>query len=314
MLKFMLRLLAVLAAALLLFSGIVLLSALPGTGALFTQLSGSEDFEDDVTAEATGHLVSVQSDPNAHSVILGDSVCWQVFAPFGGELNPNYRVDGYNAGASMAGQLLLAQAFLETHPDATDLYLFMTPKSMNQGFADQMTYVYMARPFGLAGLLEQLDDQTRQELREYYGLALDPLCLRLSRSSNLVNKLVLNRLKKGTGYTDAQGFALSLRCLEAIRARCEAQGVAFHFLSTVRPDLPEQRESMAALEQRFREEGIYDTYADYFTKAVWYDPAYAGADGVHIDFSQATVSLMSRMVELIRQQTGLLGDFNSPAE
>lgn len=309
MLKFILRLFAVLAVTGTLSFGLVLLSARPAARDFFTELTLAEEFDGDVLEEAMDHLASVRSEPSADKVILGDSVCWQVFTPFQ-DSNPDYRVDGFNASATMAGQYLLARAYLESHPEAQEVYLFMTPKSMYQGFANHMAYIYMAQPFGRAGLLEQLDQKTRQELRRCYGPFITPLGLRLGEESGLVNKLTMNWLEQGTGYTREQSIALSLRCLEEISALCQAQGVSFHFLSTVRPDLEEQHEAMDGLEADFRAAGLYEKYQDYFQTAVWYDPAYAGADGVHIAFEQATVDLMSELVERIRQQTGLLEDFN----
>ncbi|MGN0983713.1 MAG: hypothetical protein ACI4OI_02625, partial [Gemmiger sp.] len=271
-------------AALLLFGGVLVLSAREPFRTPLAKLTASTGYTDDATLDVEYHLANVQTEDGATKLIVGDSVCWQVFNPFE-FCNTEYRIDGCNRALTVAGQYLLIEQFLQHHPDATDVYLVLGPASFSAGYDTTYGYQYAALPFAKAGLLGGLDDETRAELCSAYGA---PFVSRLFAAwvdaSPLGRKLYLNALQ--ALRREAGGGALiplAARNLRNIEALCAERGVAFHLLCDPIPDSEASLSALSALEEAFREQGLYDRYASYFTQAPIYPASMFQADGIHFD-------------------------------
>ena len=101
--QFLLRLAAFVLAALVLFAGVLVLSARQPFSEIFAKLTDSTDYSASASEEIGAHIANVQADDGATALILGDSVCWQVFDPFS-LCNTAYRIDGSNRAVTLAGQ------------------------------------------------------------------------------------------------------------------------------------------------------------------------------------------------------------------
>lgn len=304
---FLLRLAAFVLAALVLFCGVLGLSAFAPFSEIFAKLTDSTGYSASASEEIGGHIAKVQADDGAAALILGDSVCWQVFDPFS-LCNTAYRIDGSNRAVTLAGQYLLAKAFLDAHPGATDVYLILTPESFSAGFDAGYGYQYAAAPFAAAGLLDGLDETTRAELTAAYGAPfLTGSFARWADASPLVKKLYLNALellpaRENTGPL----IPLAARNLQNLADLCRERGADFHLLCAPLADTEDRHATMAALEAAFREQGLYDSYSAYFTQTPWYDPGLFGEDGIHFDNSVADMDFCASVVHDIQTATGLL--------
>ena len=304
---FLLRLVAFVLAALVLFCGVLGLSAFAPFSEIFAKLTGSTDYSASASEEIGGHIANVQAADGAAALILGDSVCWQVFDPFS-LCNTAYRIDGSNRAVTIAGQYLLAKAFLDAHPGATDVYLIVTPESFSAGFDAGYGYQYAAAPFAAAGLLDGLDETTRAELNAAYGAPfLTGTFARWADASPLVKKLYLNALELAPAQESAGPLVpLAARNLQNLADLCAERGAAFHLLCAPLADTEDRRSTMAALEAAFREQGLYDSYSAYFTETPWYDPGLFGEDGIHFDNTVADMEFCASVVRDIQTATGLL--------
>lgn len=304
---FLLRLAAFVLAALVLFCGVLGLSAFAPFSEIFAKLTSSTDYSASASEEIGGHIANVQADDGAAALILGDSVCWQVFDPFS-LCNTAYRIDGSNRAVTIAGQYLLAKAFLDAHPGATDVYLILTPESFSAGFDAGYGYQYAAAPFAAAGLLGGLDETTRAELTAAYGAPfLTGSFARWADASPLVKKLYLNALELLPTQENAGPLIpLAERNLRNLADLCAERGAAFHLLCAPLADTEDRRNTMAALEAAFRDAGLYDACAAYFTETPWYDPALFGEDGIHFDNTVADMDFCAQVVRDIQASTGLL--------
>lgn len=304
---FLLRLVAFVLAALVLFCGVLGLSAFAPFSEIFAKLTDSTGYSASASEEIGGHIAKVQADDGAAALILGDSVCWQVFDPFS-LCNTAYRIDGSNRAVTLAGQYLLAKAFLDAHPGATDVYLILTPESFSAGFDAGYGYQYAAAPFAAAGLLGGLDETTRAELTAAYGAPfLTGSFARWADASPLVKKLYLNALellpaRENTGPL----IPLAARNLQNLADLCRERGADFHLLCAPLADTEDRHATMVALEAAFREQGLYDSYSAYFTQTPWYDPGLFGEDGIHFDNSVADMDFCASVVHDIQTATGLL--------
>ncbi len=304
---FLLRLAAFVLAALVLFAGVLGLSAFAPFSEIFAKLTDSTGYSASASEEIGAHIANVQAEDGATALILGDSVCWQVFDPFS-LCNTAYRIDGSNRAVTLAGQYLLAKAFLDAHPGATDVYLILTPDSFAAGFDAGYGYQYAAAPFAAAGLLDGLDATTRAELNAAYGAPfLTKGFVRWADASPLVKKLYLNALE-ALPAKESEGAlpAMAARNLQNLADLCAERGADFHLLCAPLADSEARRTSMAALEEAFRAAGLYDSYSTYFTQTPWYDPALFGEDGVHFDNTTADMDFYAQVVRDIQAATGLL--------
>ena len=304
---FLLRLAAFVLAALVLFAGVLGLSAFAPFSEIFANLTDSTGYSASASEEIGAHIANVQAEDGATALILGDSVCWQVFDPFS-LCNTAYRIDGSNRAVTLAGQYLLAKAFLDAHPGATDVYLILTPDSFAAGFDAGYGYQYAAAPFAAAGLLDGLDATTRAELNAAYGAPfLTKGFVRWADASPLVKKLYLNALE-ALPAKESEGAlpAMAARNLQNLADLCAERGADFHLLCAPLADSEARRTSMAALEEAFRAAGLYDSYSTYFTQTPWYDLALFGEDGVHFDNATADMDFYAQVVRDIQAATGLL--------
>lgn len=295
--------LAVLAA----FGGVLLLSAREPFRTPLAKLTASTEYTDDASREVAGHLANVQAADGATKLIVGDSVCWQVCDPFS-LCNTDYRIDGCNRALTLAGQYLLIDQFLLNHPDATDVYLMLGPASFAAGFDSSYGYQYAALPFAKAGLLGRLDGETRAEMNAAYGAPFVTAGFAgWVDASPLGKKLYLNALRALQAGEDGGALApLAARNLRRIEERCREAGAAFHLLCDPISDSEGSLAALAALEEAFRAEGLYERYESYFTQVPVYPAALFQADDTHFDYAQADQDFLAGVLEAIRQETGLL--------
>ena len=175
-----------------------LLSMAGPTRTLLAYLTDSRDYISvNVGADEIKPYISKTGDPDGTRVlILGDSVCHQLFDGLK-ENTAGISIAGSNAAITTAGQYILAKNYIEAHPDATDLYLFMRPASLTQSFDTEYGYQYAVMPFAETGLIGMLDDDTLKQMEEVYGkVFMNPTVVRMIDLSGPNRKLYLNLLKK----------------------------------------------------------------------------------------------------------------------
>lgn len=63
------------------------------------------------------------------------------------EFNDSYAILGSNAAVTMIGQCLLAEKFIENHPQTTDVYLVMRAFPGGGVSAEKLAYQYLVVPF-----------------------------------------------------------------------------------------------------------------------------------------------------------------------
>lgn len=305
--QFLWRLVVFLLAALLLFAGVLGISAVEPFSRILAKLTASTGYDASVAEEMGGHIDSVSAPDGATALILGDSVCYQILDPFR-LCNDRYRIEASNRAVTLAGQYLLAQAFLDAHPEATDVYLVLTADSFAAQLGSGLAYQYAVAPFARAGLLDNLDGETLAELRADYGAPfLSGTFAAWADASPLVKKLYLNWVE-ARDSSQGQGplTPAARRNLEHLAELCRERGAALHLLPAPVADTQERRASMAQLEQAMRDAGLYEEFSSYFTSVTWYDPALFQADGLHFDYTVADMDFCAEAVRNLARASGLL--------
>lgn len=236
--------------------------------------------------EIIPYIRRVQEKNEYTKLILGDSVCNQVFERYYGK-NDVYCICGTNQAVSIAGQYLLAKEFVENHENVTDIYLVIIMDSLTTTYNAQFGYQYAVMPFVETGTIGNLDQDTRKEISNMYGsIFCQKSVVKMIHESPLCMKLYLNLLaKKNEAFPrKAQGLIsdLSYRYLGKIQELCEERGIQFHLIPGPHADSEDQRTRAGQVYSEAEEKGDTLGIREYVGQIVYY-PEELFRDRVHFD-------------------------------
>ncbi len=260
-----------------------LLSMIEPTRTLLAELTDSRDYISiNVGAdEIKPYIDKVALSDGATRLILGDSMCHQLFSDLQVD-NSGILIAGSNAAITPAGQYILARRFIETHPNATDIYLFMLPSALGQSFDTNYGYQYTVMPFVETGTIEYLDPDTTKIMENVYGrFFMNPTIVRMIDLSGPNRKMYLNLLKKhSSGYKPAGYFDIADNYIGKIKALCDEKGIKLHLHPC--PVFESQRENYENMRSSYESSDLHSWFPDYFDELVYY-PADETDDDVHFN-------------------------------
>jgi hypothetical protein len=315
--KFIGKTLAFLVILALLVSGLLVLSSVnESCNQFFAYISCSEDYQRQT--EEISVLQRVQQQDNAYDkIMVGDSVCYMLFTRLQ-DVNDAYFLGGNTRPCTMVMQYVLAKEFMEGHPDAKEVYLFLSKDSWESTIDVQCGYSYVVVPQTQAGTMKDLDEDTVLRMQQLFGrFLMNPYVVNVFDHSLMNHKLVLNGLMvyhelvlgedMSATYerTENEISPLALQYFEKLVALCEEQGVQLHLLHDPLADTEEKHQEVAMEEEMFRQAGIYDDFSEYFSSVLYYPPE-DFFDGVHFNVDD---ELDNQVIRDIQDHTGLLQDF-----
>lgn len=257
------------------------LSMVGKTRAMIADLTDSAGFIDSNfgSDEIEAHIAKVRTQDGTTKLIIGDSVCHQMFGGLQ-EYNDGFTIAGSNGAITMAGQYILAKEYLDNHPDATDIYLIVLPDSFERTFDTTWGYQYTAMPFVETGTLNELDEDTIQIMESVYGsFFMKPSIVHAVHLSGMSQKIYLNMLRKRTaGYMLNNFYELADRYVYKMDEMCRERGVAFHLYPC--PVADTRMEEMRNLDSAYGEAIIYEINPDFY-QSIYYFPAEEAEDGAH---------------------------------
>lgn len=278
-------------------------------------LTCSEDYtREDVAPEVL--KTAQQGDNDYHSILVGDSVSYMLFAE-SREVNDEYFLAGNTRPCTMATQYVLVKEFVESHPQAKDVYLLYSKESWESVIDVKCGYSYVIVPHLQAGALDELEPETINAAEEKFGaLLMTPFMANLFDHSFVNRKLILNSLmtyhEKVLGEdlsapferTEGQISPLALQYFQKMIEVCEKHQVALHLIHDPLADTPQKHSEVEAEKQMFRDAGLYDEWQEYFDSVLYYPPEYF-FDGVHFHVEK---ELNNSVIRDIQEHTGLLQD------
>jgi hypothetical protein len=255
----------------------------------------------------------VQEESDARKLIVGDSVCQQLFSSLQ-EQNPEYCIAGTYCTVGISGQYMLANEFLKSHPDATDIYLIMRPQSVSAQLDSQNAYMYGVVPFVIAGAIDALDDVTLEEMREmYWSYGMNRVTAALIVNSPMLAKVYLNKLQT-EHFVDnqpANGVSeISLRYLGKLAQLCEEHQVILHFLAIPLPDNQDNYDEVSNILEQTRGTDVERMVEAMCSTVVYCDETFFG-DGQHFDSEQVDYK---EVITWLQQENNDLLDLNLGAE
>lgn len=263
----------------------------------------SEYAEGNVGArEIIPYIEKVQRKDASTKLIIGDSVCNQVLNRFQ-EGNEEFCICGTNRAITLAGQYILAEEFVKTHENVTDIYLVIILDSLTTGFDRQFGYQYVVMPFTETNTIDNLMSSTQSQLRKIYGplFCWKPV-VEVIETSPLNRKLFLNFLTYKEQFfpvrSDTIVSDISYQYMGKLYRLCEENNIHLHLIPGPHANTEEQHMREERIERELRENGSIKYFGDYFDKIEYY-PVELFRDGVHFneeviedDFFEKIVSNM----------------------
>lgn len=300
---------------------IVLSSSAGAIDDFFAVISSSEEY---TSKEETQKIDAIESamktDNNYTKLIVGDSVSYFMFTPLQ-EYNDNYLIASTSRPFTMAGQYMVIKQFLDAHPDASEVYLFFSKDSWESLIDPQCGYQNTVVPFIEAGVFDELENITREEMYEEYSrFFVNPFVVKLYYNSKMNHKLVLNTImsyhEKLLGEDMSKMYETTEGCLSPVSELyldkamdlCNEKGVELHLMHDPLADTEAKHNELEEEKQDFINSGYMDVATDYFDSVIFY-PEEQFVDGVHYGTSD---KLQRDAIRDIIKKTGLMTDLVVP--
>ena len=252
-----------------------------GTRETVAKLTNSSDYlaEGSGTTDIVPMIESVRSADDKTVLVIGDSIARQMFTVMNDDC-PDTRIACVNAAINVSGQYMLAAEFLDSHPDATDVWLFAHPLTLTRTYDLELGYGYAVTPFAIAGSLKYLDDETIDQMASVYGrLALNGKFASYVDESPLNRKLFYGYIRMhNSEYEQSNAYEITSLYVLKLKELCEERNVTFHFHSS--PSTEFYRGKIEETRSDFEISLLSQAYPDYLD-SVYYFPTEWSDDCTH---------------------------------
>lgn len=295
--RFYLNASAFIALLLITVIGLDMLSMFGGTRIILAKLTDSTEYISDHTgsADIIPQIEKAMAKDGTTKLIIGDSVCRQLFNGLQDINSEDFTIIGSNAAITMAGQYILAAEYLKAHPNATDIYLFALPPSLKRTFDTELGYQYVIMPFAETDTLCNLDSGTISLLEGVYGkFFMKKNIVKAIDLSGINRKLFLNYLlDNAEGYEPASYFELADKYVCEIDRLCKENNVKFHFYPC--PRIESSREAMEDIKGEFNNSAVSKINPEYMDM-IYYFPDGKSEDGTHFSPEYATQEQLNTVI------------------
>ena len=273
------------------------LSCNDDTKEAMARLTNSEDYLEQGSGAASilPIIGSAGMEDGKRVLVLGDSIAGQMFSGLA-EDYPDIRIACANAAINISGQYMLASVFLDSHPEATDIWLYAHPLTLTRGYDLELGYGYAVMPFAIDGSLGYLDDRTLDEMRSVYGrLSMNPDVASFIDASPLNRKIFLSYIRMhNEPYVQENDYEIASRCIIRLKELCESRGVTFHFYSS--PSTEYYRDKIEETRSDYELSDMYALYPDYLD-SIYYFPNEWSGDMTHFSTEYANREVYDRVMD-----------------
>lgn len=235
--------------------------------------------EENGTADIVSIIRRAKTADDTNVLVIGDSIARQMFSDLEGDC-AKVQINCGNAAINISGQYMLAVTWLDSHPDATDVWMFAHPLTLDRGYDLQLGYAYAVMPFAIEGILDELDDETLDEMASVYGrFALNSKVASIINGSPMNRKLFFSYIRMhNEEYVQSNAYEIASLYILKLRDICEERGVSFHFYSS--PSTEYYRDKIEETRADYVDSPLNEIYPDYLD-SIYYFPTEWSNDSTH---------------------------------
>ncbi len=264
------------------------------------------------TTEIIPVIEKVQTKDSCTKLIIGDSVCFQLFNDLQ-TCNNTYCIAGSNRAITLTGQYILAHEFLQNHPDATDIYLVIIPDTFDAYFDTTFGYNYAVMPFVETNTFSLLDEDTIESAAKIYGKPfLQKKIVNLIDYSCVNRKLYFNYINQHGNIPDDEIELASCQAIQYLNKMdqlCQNYHVNFHLLPGPIADNTNRREQLNRQIHYFYKHNMENITSQYF-KNITYYPESQFRDGTHLGGDFASREALNRKINDLQKKSQELIDLS----
>ena len=232
--------------------------------------------------EISEWIVKVNEKNEYTKLILGDSVCCQMFSGLQW-CNDEVCIAGSNGAVTMAGQYILLHEFIKNHSNVSDVWLVVLPISLQRYIDKTVGYQYVVMPFTLNDKMTLLDDSTIKTIENSFGkYSMDPIFVRTLDKSAILRKVYLNYISNH--YNDPNESwpiaDISFRYIIKMKELCDENGITLHLLPAPSPDNEYSVEFINTFKLSYANSDLCCYFPKYIDNIKTY-PAEQFGDGTH---------------------------------
>lgn len=270
--------------------------------AVIAEWTGSEEFMSD--SGILPYFEKVREKDQTSQLVIGDSICRQMFVELG-EANPQMSIQASNAALMITGQYLLAEEYLKSHPEATDVFLVMHPMAITRTFDTEWSYRYAVMSYVETDTIGYLDKNTLDDMAGVYGrFFMRKEAVRVIEDSPVMRKLYLSYINiNRSDYVQSSPFEIADQYVRKLYDLCEEHGAKLHVYPS--PVAEVFRGRSEELEKEYGTTWMSTQYPDYFRDILYYPDEWS-EDTSHFSGEHAEREELDKIIETAYEGTELL--------
>lgn len=232
--------------------------------------------------EISGWIIKVSENNDYTRLILGDSVCCQMFSGLQW-CNNELCIAGSNGAVTMAGQYILLREFIENHSNVSDVWLVVLPISLQRYVDKTVGYQYVVMPFVLNDKIAFLDDNTIETIEKSFGkYSMEPKFVEFLDKSAISRKIYLNYISNHfNDPNESWPIAdISSQYIIKMKKLCDDNGITMHLLPAPSPDDEHTTEFINAFKLSYMNSELYYYFPTYIDNISTFPEEQFG-DGTH---------------------------------
>lgn len=292
-------------------ASLICLSTIPPCTSIINMMTDSVSYQGMGKDEVLDLLQKVNEPNGTTRLILGDSIANQLYLYRG---NDEYYIATGNLAMTFVWQYVFARDYLEAHPEATDIYLCITPDSLERSFEVKLSYNYLLIPLAQTNNMDVLDDTQYRLLKDMYGsFFTKPETVRFIGASGLNTKLYLNaaenfytlfpQRRSRVEKTAEPDMTLAETYILNIQALCNENDVTLHLIPNPKMDTGDNREYLKQLEDEYCQSPLYDINPEFFEQIVFY-PEDVFKDDLHFKDNFLENEGKFEVIRAVQEATG----------
>lgn len=232
-------------------------------------------------------------------LIIGDSIANQLFSGLQAN-NPETDIVTANAALMITGQYILAEEYMKSHPDVTEIFLVIHPLALTRTFDTEWGYRYAVMTYVETDTIDYLDENTIDAMASVYGaFFMQKKVVSLIEDSPVCRKLYLSYINiNREDYAQESPFEIADQYVKKLYDSCQENQVELHVYPS--PVSEYYKDQAIDLSKGYGNTWMSTEFPDYFNQIMFYPDTWS-EDLSHFSGEYAE---RRRLNEIIRQAYG----------